>query len=103
MARQTNEKAKALDPTNVEVRYNEAVLLEAEGKNADAIASLKSLLESTARKTYNPAERGYRAMMFERLGFLYRNTEQYPQAAPSIPGLDGSGSGHRSQGRSIYY
>jgi len=80
LARQANEKAKSLDPDSLEIRYNEVALLEAEGKVPDAITTLKSIVDSTTKKTYNPAEKGYRSMMLERLGLLYRNSEQYDQA-----------------------
>lgn len=80
LARQESNKAKALDPDNLEIRYNEVGLLVSEGKVQDAITTLKGILDQTAKKSYNPAEKGYRAMMLERLGLLYRNVEQYPQA-----------------------
>lgn len=80
LARQANDKAKAIDPDSLEVRYNSVALLEAEGKLQEAINTLKGILDQTAKKSYNPAEKGYRAMMLERLGLLYRNIEQYDQA-----------------------
>ncbi len=79
-ARQMNNKAHQLDPDNLEIRYNEVGLLEDEGKIPEAIAALKNILDTTARRTYNPAERGYRAKMLEQLGLLYRSNEQYDQA-----------------------
>jgi tetratricopeptide (TPR) repeat protein len=84
LARQASDKAKALDPDNLEVRYNEVGLLVSEGKVQDAITTLKGILDQTAKKNYNPAEKGYRAMMLERLGLLYRNVEQYPQAVEAF-------------------
>ncbi len=80
LARQANDKAKAIDPDSLEVRYNSVALLESEGKLQEAITTLKGILDQTAKKSYNPAEKGYRAMMLERLGLLYRNVEQYDQA-----------------------
>jgi tetratricopeptide (TPR) repeat protein len=79
-ARQAMDKARALDPDSLEIRYNEARLLEAEGKVPQAIASLKNVLEQTGKKNYNTAEKGYRAMILERLGLLYNNVEQYGEA-----------------------
>ena len=79
-AREAAEKAKAIDPTSLEIQYNDVSLLEAEGKNAEAIKALKDIVDSTAKKTYTPQERGNRAVLLERLGFLYRTNEQYPQA-----------------------
>src|SRR6185312_7527679 len=76
LARQSSDKAKAIDPDSLEIRYNEVTILESEGKVQDAVNTLNSILKDTEKKTYNPAEKGYRAMMLERLGLLYRNLEQ---------------------------
>src|SRR3974390_3605164 len=46
-AREANDKARALDPDSVEIRYNEVNLLEAEGKSAEAIKLMKDILAST--------------------------------------------------------
>ncbi len=83
-ARKMIDKAKQLDPDNLEVRYNEVGLLEDEGKTADAISALKAILDSTARRTYNPQERSYRSKMLEQLGLLYRTTDQYDQAVDAF-------------------
>jgi len=74
------DKAKALDPDNLEVRYNEVGLLEDEGKTAEAITNLKDLLDTTARRNYDAQQRGLRARMLEQLGLLYRGNEQYDQS-----------------------
>jgi tetratricopeptide (TPR) repeat protein len=84
LARQSIDKAKALDPDNLEIRYNTVALLEAEGKIPDAIAALKSILDQTSKKNYNEADKGFRAMVLERLGLLYRNVEQYDQSIESF-------------------
>ena len=83
-AREASDKARALDPNNIEIRYNEVNLLEAEGRNADAIAAMKDILATTAKKSYNPAERGNRAALLERLGFMYRNNEQFGPAVETF-------------------
>jgi tetratricopeptide (TPR) repeat protein len=83
-AREASDKARALDANNIEIRYNEVNLLEAEGRNADAIAAMKDILATTAKKSYNPAERGNRAALLERLGFMYRNNEQFGPAVETF-------------------
>jgi tetratricopeptide (TPR) repeat protein len=83
-ARQMNAKARQLDPDNLEIRYNEVGLLEDEGKTAQAITALKNILDTTARRTYNPAERSSRVKMLEQLGLLYRSNEQYDQAVETF-------------------
>ena len=55
-------------------------LLDAEGKTAEAIALMKSILSDTAKKTYSGAERANRAMLLERLGALHRGANQYDAA-----------------------
>jgi tetratricopeptide (TPR) repeat protein len=75
-ARQAAEKAKEIDPTNLEIQFNEVNLLEAEGKFPEAIKVLKGILDSTAKKSYSAAERGNRTLLVQKLGFLYRSTEQ---------------------------
>jgi tetratricopeptide (TPR) repeat protein len=83
-ARQMIQKAKQLDPDNIEIRVNEVGLLQEEGKTAEAIAALKSVLDSTARRTYDPQQRNVRARMLEQLGLLYRANEQYEQAVDTF-------------------
>lgn len=80
-ARESLNKAKELDPENLEVRYNEVGLLENEGKISEATAALKSILEATQRRNYDSGQRTFRARLLEQLGMLYRNSEQYEQAA----------------------
>lgn len=83
-ARKMNDKARSLDPESLEIRYNEVGLLEDEGKTSEAIAALKGILDSTAKRAYNPAERGYRAKMLEQLGLLYRSNDQYDQSVETF-------------------
>ncbi|MBV9677746.1 MAG: tetratricopeptide repeat protein [Acidobacteriaceae bacterium] len=83
-AREALNKAKELDPENLEIQYNEVRLLQEEGKTAEAITTLKSVLDSTARRTYDASQRGFRAQMLEQLGSLYRSNEQYEQAAEAF-------------------
>jgi tetratricopeptide (TPR) repeat protein len=79
-AREAAEKAKELDPNNLEIRYNDVTLLESEGKAPEAIKALKGILESTEKKTYTASERANRTVLLERLGYLYRTNEQYTEA-----------------------
>ncbi len=83
-ARKMNDKAQQLDPDNIEIRYNGVGLLEDEGKLPEAIAALKGILDSTARRSYNPAERSSRAKMLEQLGLLYRSNDQNDQAVDAF-------------------
>ena len=79
-ARAALNKAKQMQPDNLAVRYDEAGLLEREGKRAEAITVLKALLDSTAKRTYSEFERNNRLLFLRQLGADYVATEQYPQA-----------------------
>jgi tetratricopeptide (TPR) repeat protein len=75
-SREILDKAKASDPENLEVRYDEVNLLAVEGQPAKAIEALQSLLKDTGRKSYSETEKGTRVNLLERLGELYRGANQ---------------------------
>ncbi len=79
-AREAAAKAKSIDAANMEVRFNEVSLLESEGRVDDAIVALKEMVETTNRKTYNPAEKAQRVALLERLGVLYRSHDKTQDA-----------------------
>jgi tetratricopeptide (TPR) repeat protein len=83
-SREMLNKAKTIEPDNLEIRYSEVGLLEDEGKFSEAISTLKGILDATARKTYNPTERSYRSRMLEQLARLYQTGGQYDQAVDSF-------------------
>jgi tetratricopeptide (TPR) repeat protein len=88
-------RAKAIEPDNLTVRDAEISLLEAQGKTEQAIASLKGLLEETARKTYSAEESANRALLLEKLGILYVKAGQYQPAIDAfrqITPLDADGA-----------
>jgi len=79
-ARQAAEKAKEIEPNNIEIQYNDVLLLESEGKVPESIKTLKGILDTTTKKSYTASERSNRTMLLDRLGFLYRSIEQYNPA-----------------------
>lgn len=79
-ARRELDKAKEISPDNPEVLFAEVGLLQAEGKTDEAIAALQRVLDSNAKRNYNPNERLVRAQLLEMLGQLYLDTEQYSLA-----------------------
>ena len=83
-ARQYMDKARAVDPDNMEIKYYDVHLLSDEGKNGDACKELKEILDSTARKTYDDGQRASRARMLEELGVLYRKNDQTDQAVATF-------------------
>ena len=83
-AREAAAKAKAIDSANMEVRYNEVSLLEAEGRVNEAVQALKDMVETTSKKSYNPAEKAQRVALLERLGVLYRSHERTQEAVDTF-------------------
>lgn len=79
-AREAAEKAKAVDPESLELRFNDVNLLEAEGKTQQAIATLEEILASTAKRSYSGGERANRILLLERLGVLLRAAEKPEKA-----------------------
>lgn len=79
-AREASDKAKQLDPNSLEIRYNDVNLLESEGKTNEAIALMRNIVDTTAKKSYSTAEKGNRVVLLERLGGMYRANEQFPPA-----------------------
>ncbi len=75
-ARTASDKALAIDPANLEIRYNQVSILEAEGKTQQAIQTLKDILDSTSKRTYTRPERSMRVALLQRLAELYRDGEQ---------------------------
>jgi len=79
-ARGASDKAKELDPNSIEIRYSDVNLLEAEGKEKEAIDLLNDIISSTAKKNYTASEKGNRVVLLERLGSMYRANDQNAQA-----------------------
>lgn len=79
-ARAAADKAKELNPNDLEVQFNDVTLLEAEGNLADAIKTLKSMLDQTAKKNYTQSEKSSRAFLLSNVGELERTIEQYGPA-----------------------
>ncbi len=83
-AREAEDKARAIEPNNLDVRYNEVTILEAEGKTTDAIARLKEILDTTAKKNYSKDEKGNRMELLDRLWTLYRLSDQTEPAVETL-------------------
>ncbi len=95
-ARAALERALANDPRNLDVRFAEVNLLEAEGKYPDAITRLKSILDTTAKPSYSASERQTRVKLLGELAGLYRANEQYVPAVETfrlIAGIDPTSAG----------
>jgi tetratricopeptide (TPR) repeat protein len=96
-AREAISKAKEIEPGNLEVLFNEVGILEAEGKSGEAIAALKSVVDSTAKRNYSTGERANRAVLLERLGLMYRSHEQYREAVAAFRELGALDASHAAR------
>ncbi|MBV9769843.1 MAG: tetratricopeptide repeat protein [Bryobacterales bacterium] len=83
-AREAADKAKEIDPNDLEVQFNDVNLLEAEGKIPDAIKTLKGILDATAKKSYSASEKSSRSFLLQSLGDLERTIEQYGPAVDTF-------------------
>src|SRR5215471_9737292 len=70
------KKANTVVPDSLEVQYNMAVIDEAQGKYDEAIQVLQPLLKKTEKtdNSYSQGERSNRAVFLERLGTIYRDS-----------------------------
>jgi tetratricopeptide (TPR) repeat protein len=83
-AREALNKAKTLDPHSRDVRFADAKLLEAEGKNDQALGILKALLDETQRRQYTEGDAQRRSMLLEQYAILARSMEQYQVAVDAF-------------------
>jgi len=83
-AREAADKAKQIEPDNLEVQFNDVNLLEAEGKIPDAIKTLKGILDATTKKAYSASEKTSRIFLLQNLGDLQRTVEQYGAAVETF-------------------
>jgi tetratricopeptide (TPR) repeat protein len=97
-AREAADKAKEIDPNDLEVQFNDVNLLESEGKIPDAIKTLKGILEATAKKSYSASEKSSRTFLLQSLGELERNIEQYSAAVDAFRQLGELGPDNAARG-----
>jgi tetratricopeptide (TPR) repeat protein len=74
-------QAKQRAPGNLEVVYSEAMIYEAQGRYSDAIQTLNTAVASLkSETTAAPTNRRSLAVLFEQLGRLYIDSENYTAA-----------------------
>jgi tetratricopeptide (TPR) repeat protein len=78
------KRASKLDPSNLEVQYNEVSLLEAQDKLPEAITRLKEILAGMERRPSSPGDRTNRVILLERLGLLYRMADETAEAVAAF-------------------
>jgi tetratricopeptide (TPR) repeat protein len=79
-AREAMDKARALKPDAIEVRFAEARLLQAEGRPKDAIRAMRDILDATKRPTYTTQQGGARIELLAQLAGMHRMLEQTNEA-----------------------
>jgi tetratricopeptide (TPR) repeat protein len=98
-AREASDKAKAIDPNNIQVRLNELYILQAEGKPAEAIEVMKSILQQTESRSYDPAQLESRGELLEQLGAMQQLADQTQPAVDTyrqLAALDPGKAAHAS-------
>lgn len=75
-AREAAEKAKTIDPNNIQIKLNEAGILQAEGKVAEAIDEIQGILKQTERRSYDPAQLNGRIDLLQQLALMQRLADQ---------------------------
>jgi tetratricopeptide (TPR) repeat protein len=97
-AREAMDKAKKAGADNLEVRYQDAKLLDAEGHNAEALAGLKSMLEDTRRRSYSEAESRARSRILDEYGILARSGGKQEEAVDAFRQLSALGGEYAPRG-----
>ncbi len=95
-------KARERSPGSLEVIYNEALIYEAQGRFEDAIKSLSGAVANLkARRNYGGGQQQRRSLgiLYEQLGRLYREMENYTAAAGTYAELMSLGPDEQRQGR----
>jgi len=83
-AQEQLDKAKLIDASNLDIRYSEVNLLDAQGKTDAAITSLTGILDDTLKSAPSDAEKARRAQLYERLGMLYRSANKTDKAVAAF-------------------
>ncbi len=83
-AREASDKARTIEPDNLEIRYSLVSILQAEGKTPEAIQLLNDILASTVKRTYTQTERGVRIELLQRLASLYSGNDQTEPAVEAL-------------------
>ena len=98
----TLNKAKASNANqeNPELSFNEAVLYDSLGKYDEAIAALKQVLAATAHPDgkYSEPEKNNRAIFLDRLGNVYREQSDTPDAVAAYKQMIGLGGEYALRG-----
>jgi tetratricopeptide (TPR) repeat protein len=80
-AEETLTKARQYSPGSLDVMYNEAMIYQAQGRTEDAIRVLSEAVTGVKNQSeVLPTRRRSLAVLYQQLGQLYRDTENYASA-----------------------
>lgn len=92
LAEQSLLKARQYEPGSPEVMYNEAMLYEAQGRYDDAIRVLSDAVTGLkSGSTVLPSRRRSLAILYQQLGQLYRDAQNFSAAINTYGELGGLG------------
>jgi len=95
-------KARQYAPGTVEVMYNEAMIYEAQGRFEDAIRVLSDAVTGVkTQSTVLPSRRRELAILYQQLGGLYRDTNNYQAAIYTFQELGHLGDEEDSRARML--
>ncbi len=96
----TLKKAETLVSNNLELSYNEALTYDALGRYDDAIRTLKAILTAStpANGTMDDADKSNRALFFDRLGIVYRESGKYDDAIAAYKQMAAMGGEFQARG-----
>ncbi|MGC1620834.1 MAG: tetratricopeptide repeat protein [Candidatus Acidiferrum sp.] len=100
LAEQSLLKARQYEPGSPEVMYNEAMLYEAQGRYDDAIRVLSDAVTGLkSGSTVLPSRRRSLAILYQQLGQLYRDAQNFPAAINTYAELGNLGDEEDSRAR----
>jgi tetratricopeptide (TPR) repeat protein len=102
-ARKELDRARTLQPNNMEVPYQQALLEDAVGNQDKAIELLRGLVKSSERNggQYTSAEANNRAIFLERLGLIYRSQQKYEPALEAFKQIAALGKAQVPKGEQL--
>ncbi len=98
-AREASDKAKSIDPNNIQIQLNEVYILQAENKQAEAIEAMRGVLQKSESRSYDPAQLENRVALMEQLAAMQRIADQTQPAVDTyrqIAVLDPAKAAHAS-------
>ncbi|MGC1367466.1 MAG: tetratricopeptide repeat protein, partial [Candidatus Acidiferrum sp.] len=102
LAEQSLLKARQYEPGSPEVMYNEAMLYEAQGRYEDAIRVLSDAVAGLkSGTTVLPSRRRSLAILYQQLGQLYRDTENFQAAINTYKELGNLGDDEDRRARML--